>query len=69
VFTPARVASLRALGYASPGLRQNYYREYEAAESDTLIADALLTILHDVYGYDGQTKLKVYTETGERDLL
>jgi hypothetical protein len=67
--TPARVSPLRALGYAPPGLKQNYYREYEAFESDAAIANALLTILHDVYGYEGKTKLEVTTEKGERDLL
>ena len=33
--------------------------------SDEAIATEILTLLHDVYGYDGGEALKIETETGE----
>lgn len=68
--TPDRVARLAAAGFESPGLRQNYWRSYPAAQfDDATIADALLRILHDVYGYDGTPALTVQTEKERRALL
>ena len=64
-------AALRVLyrlhdaGYADPGRAPNYWKSYPFDKfSDTAIASELLTILHDVYGYAGATKLKILTEAG-----
>jgi hypothetical protein len=63
VLTPERTARLHAAGFEDPGRAPNYSRSYRFAEYDeTKIARELLTILHDVYGYTGQPKLKVTTE-------
>jgi len=54
---------LHAAGFADPGRAPNYSKSYPADTStDPAIADELLTILHDVYGYDGLPKLKILTE-------
>ena len=59
ILTPDRVAHLHEAGFADPGLTQNYSRIYRLdAVDDRAIARALLTILHDVYGYDGTPPLK-----------
>ena len=65
VLTAERVARLHAAGYADPGRGPNYWKNYPVDKSgDAVIADELLAILHDVYGYDGVPKLKVVTEKG-----
>jgi hypothetical protein len=67
--TADRIAHLHAAGFADPGLRQNYFRDYPAVTfDDATIAAALLTILHDVYGYDGSPSLTVRTESGDHAL-
>jgi hypothetical protein len=63
VLTPERVARLHAEGFSDPGKKQNYYREYPVdTVADPAIARALITILRDVYGYDGVTPLEITTE-------
>jgi hypothetical protein len=63
VLTPERVARLHAEGFADPGKKQNFYREYPVdSVGDTAIARALITILRDVYGYDGANPLEIATE-------
>lgn len=63
VLTPERVAQLRRIGYADPGRAPNYSKSYPSETfGDASIASELLTILHDVYGYAGATKLKISTE-------
>ena len=63
VLTDERVARLRSVGYADPGRAPNYWKSYPLDKfSDAAIADELLTILHEVYGYTGATKLKILTE-------
>lgn len=65
ILTPDRVARLHAAGYADPGRSPNYSKTYAVGElSDTAIADELLTILHEIYGYDGAPKLKFNSEKG-----
>lgn len=65
ILTPDRVARLHAAGYADPGRAPNYSKTYQADQfTDAAIAAELLTILHDVYSYDGLPKLKIKTEKG-----
>jgi hypothetical protein len=66
VLTPERLARLHAAGYADPGRAPNYWRTYALdAFDDAAITRELLTILHNVYGYNGAPKLKFATEKGE----
>jgi hypothetical protein len=63
VLTPERVARLHAAGFADPGRAPNYWKSYPLdAADDATIAREMLTILHDVYGYNGAEKLTVLTE-------
>lgn len=63
VLTPERIARLHAAGYADPGRAPNYSKTYLADKiTDAQLAAELLTLLHDVYGYYGATKLEVHTE-------
>ncbi|HEY1794500.1 MAG TPA: hypothetical protein VGG57_00135 [Stellaceae bacterium] len=65
ILTPDRVARLHATGFVDPGRAPNYSKTYPADQfTDGAIANELLTILHDVYSYDGLPKLKVLTEKG-----
>jgi len=65
ILTPDRVSRLHNAGYADPGRAPNYWKSYPFDKfNDTSIADELLTILHDVYGYAGVTRLKILTEAG-----
>ena len=48
-----------------PGRAPNYWKIYPVGDfSDTAIANQLLTILHDVYAYNGSPKLEFKTEKG-----
>ncbi|HEX4183530.1 MAG TPA: hypothetical protein VHY34_09745, partial [Caulobacteraceae bacterium] len=63
ILTPERLARLHAAGFADPGRAPNYSKTYPIDTADDgAIARELLTILHDVYGYGGATKLEVTTE-------
>jgi hypothetical protein len=63
ILTPERVSRLRRMGYADPGRAPNYWKHYPVEKfTDAAIANEILTILHDVYGYVGATKLKMQTE-------
>lgn len=62
VLTPERVARLHEEGYADPGRAANYSRTYLADKTDAAVAAEILTVLHDVYGYYGASKLEVSTE-------
>jgi T3SS (YopN, CesT) and YbjN peptide-binding chaperone 3 len=63
ILTDERVSRLRNAGYADPGRAPNYWKSYPLDKfSDAAIATELLTILHEVYGYTGATKLKILTE-------
>ena len=63
VLTPERVASLHAAGFSDPGRAPNYWRNYPLDQfDDATIARAVLTILHDVYGYNGEPKIAFATE-------
>lgn len=64
VLTPERIARLHAAGYQDPGRSPNYSRAYPADRSeDDHIADQILHVLQDVYGYSGTTRLTVSTES------
>jgi hypothetical protein len=63
VLTPDRVNRLHDLGFADPGRAPNYWKNYPTEQiDDASIARELLTVLHDVYGYNGQPTLNVKTE-------
>lgn len=63
VLTPQRIARLHAAGYADPGHAPNYSKTYPADDiTDAALAAEVLTLLHDVYGYRGTSKLTVKTE-------
>jgi hypothetical protein len=63
VLTSDRVNRLHDLGFADPGRGPNYWKNYATEQiDDASIARELLTVLHDVYGYNGQPTLKVKTE-------
>ena len=65
ILTPERVARLHAAGFTDPGRAPNYWRSYAVDKfDDAAIARELLTILYDVYGYDGSPKLAIATEKG-----
>jgi hypothetical protein len=65
LLTPERVARLHGAGFADPGRAPNYWKTYPVEQfEDVAIARELLTILYDVYGYNGLPKLKVATEKG-----
>jgi hypothetical protein len=65
ILTPDRVARLHAAGFADPGRAPNYWTIYPADDfTDAAIADELVTILFDVYGYNGSPKLNFKTEKG-----
>jgi hypothetical protein len=65
ILTPDRVAALHAAGFADPGRSPNYSRNYPAGEfTDGAIAEALLSILCDVYGYNGVPALVFQSEKG-----
>jgi hypothetical protein len=54
ILTPDRVARLHAAGFSDPGLAPNYWKEYPVANlSDDAIAEELLAVLFDAYGYNG----------------
>jgi hypothetical protein len=63
VLTPSRLSYLRQAGYAEPGRAPNYWKRYAAGQlSDRALAEEILTLLHEVYGYNGATKLEIETE-------
>lgn len=63
ILTVERVSLLHAKGYADPGRSPNYWKNYSLdVSSDASIASEILTILHDVYGYNGAEELSVLTE-------
>jgi type III secretion system-like peptide-binding chaperone len=65
ILTADRIARLHAAGYADPGRAPNYAKEYRLDRyDDAAIAREILTLLHDVYGYDGAEPLKYEAETG-----
>lgn len=63
ILTPPRIDRLHKAGYADPGRAPNYSRSYPVdAFTDKAIAREILSILFDVYGYTGTTRLKISTE-------
>ncbi len=66
VLTPARIDRLHAAGFADPGHGPNYSKTYPADRyDDASIARELLTLLFDVYGYNGAAPLQIATEKGD----
>lgn len=47
------------------GRRTGSSEDRRAADAHDAISAEILTLLHDVYGYDGGQPLKIETETGE----
>jgi hypothetical protein len=65
ILTPDKIARLHAAGYADPGKAPNYAKTYPFADdTDDTVAHEVLTLLHDVYGYDGSEPLEILTEAG-----
>jgi hypothetical protein len=65
VLTPERIARLHTAGFADPGRAPNFSNTYLAGKiDDTALAAEVLTLLRDVYGYYGGSRLKVKTEEG-----
>jgi hypothetical protein len=63
ILTADRVATLHAAGYEDPGYSPNFSKTYPADQfSNQAIADELLTLLFEVYGYDGAPQLKFQSE-------
>jgi hypothetical protein len=63
ILKPDRVAKLHAAGFADPGRSPNYWKAYATDDfNDRAIAEELLTVLYDVYGYDGLPELEFKTE-------
>lgn len=63
ILTPERVARLHATGFEDPGRAPNYWKTYPMDRfGDSAIAEELLTVLFEVYGYDGQPALEFKTE-------
>jgi hypothetical protein len=65
ILSADRIARLHAAGFADPGRTPNYWKSYLLDQSsDGAIAEELLTILHEVYGYDGSPALEFKSEKG-----
>ena len=48
---------------ADPGRAQNYWKEYPFDKfNDASIAIEILTVLYEVYGYNGAQKLEIMTK-------
>jgi hypothetical protein len=63
ILTPARVAQLHAIGFVDPGRAPNYSKTYPLeAFTDSAIANELLTVLYEIYGYNGVPKLEFKSE-------
>jgi hypothetical protein len=63
ILTAERLARLYAAGYADPGRSPNYWKNYPLDDfTDRAIAEELLAILYEVYGYDGVPKLEFKTD-------
>ncbi|HMK88540.1 MAG TPA: hypothetical protein VK446_02750 [Methylocystis sp.] len=67
VLTPERLAKLHAAGFADPGRSPNFSKTYPFEKfSDEMIAQELLTLLFEVYAYDGRDKLEIGSEKSDR---
>jgi hypothetical protein len=65
ILTPERRAFLHKAGYIDPGRSPNYSKSYSySSYDDAGLAREILTLLFEVYGYSGATKLKIITEEG-----
>ena len=63
VLTPDRIAHLRNAGYTDPGRAPNYWKSYAPDKyADAVVAQEILAILYNVYGYNGAAKLNIKTE-------
>lgn len=65
VVTPDRIDWLHKAGFADPGRAPNFSKTYHADRiADADLAAEILTVLHDVYGYYGASKLEIKTDEG-----
>ena len=63
VLTPERVRMLHQAGYNDPGRSPNYWKNYPmASETDSSIADEILAVLRDAYGFTGAWDLQVQAQ-------
>ena len=63
LLTPDRVAMLHQAGYNDPGRSPNYWKNYPmASETDASIADDILAVLRDAYGFTGAWDLQVQAQ-------
>lgn len=63
ILTPDRVGRLHQAGFTDPGRSPNFSRRYPtSAFTDAAVAREILTILFDVYGYTGASRLEIKTE-------
>jgi hypothetical protein len=63
ILTRERVSLLHKAGYVDPGRAPNYSKSYPLSSyDDDALAREILTLLYEVYGYSGATKLKIMTE-------
>jgi hypothetical protein len=70
ILTPDRIAKLYAAGFKPPGKTMNYARFYPQADyTKAAIAQALLDVLKDAYGYYGAPKMNLETEQGVKRAL
>jgi hypothetical protein len=67
ILTPERKAKLIAAGFTPPGRVMNCSRFYPDAEYNMpLLAEALLRILKEAYGYQGAPAMEVSTEAEDK---
>ena len=60
IITPERLARLHVVGYADPGRAPNYSKSYPFEKySDAVTANEILTLLFDIYGYNGMQQMKI----------
>lgn len=70
ILTPARRQKLIDAGFELPGKVMNFSRFYPLDRYDeAAVAHAILSVLHDGYGYGGTPALMLNTETGKRTPL
>ena len=66
ILTPDRRQKLIDAGFEPPGKVVNFRRFYPLAQYDEVaVAEALLAVLHDAYGYGGTPALRLHTEKGD----
>jgi hypothetical protein len=66
LLTPDRIERLHAAGFTDPGRAPNYWKIYPIEHyTDEAIAKEALSLLNEVYDYDGTAPIQIKTEQGE----